>query len=209
MSLVTVIGLLTLGVGSLIATQHTGCYNYFLQKDHCVFSAAGEARCHAPKKECSGIAVTFQLGPSHSKRSMAHVIQPRYTTNNKSFFVAGGVGICGKYDSYKQDGVCLWSGNGSPISDSGWLNDAKTSNCGKKVYIQRKGRPGLTVYAPVVDGCGFNMIESSKGCFEIAFTATTFQKLKPTEEESKQGGMFDVHWDFDNLDGSHTRNGPV
>ncbi|EGG08518.1 uncharacterized protein MELLADRAFT_52166 [Melampsora larici-populina 98AG31] len=196
------------------ATEHTLCFNYFMQKDGCVFSTADpRTRCdihgHPPKKGVCELKPP--AGQTHQRRE-EHTLDRRYDTPEgaQSFFVAGGNGICGFYDT-NNPGACLWTGAedaaGNPLG--GWLNDTKTSNCGKFLYIMREKRPETVIYVPVVDGCDFGVKTPDNGCFHIGVTRATFFALQPTEEEKNQGYLTGLTWDFDNLSGQHTRNGPV
>ncbi|KAA1083786.1 hypothetical protein PGT21_006843 [Puccinia graminis f. sp. tritici] len=130
---------LALLLPAVMATTHTLCYNYFLNKDGCVFSAAAsDQRCPAPVKEHSTPVQAFDMtsGSNMHKRSENRRLERRYDTTRPSFAVAGGEGICGFYNSTTDPGVCLWSGpeqNSPTVETAGWLNGAKTSNCGKRV----------------------------------------------------------------------------
>ncbi|KNZ48891.1 hypothetical protein VP01_5343g3 [Puccinia sorghi] len=73
----------------------------------------------------------------------------------------------------------------------------RTSNCGKKVYIQRKGDPSSVMSVPVLDGCGFNDVQPLPGCFDIAVTVSLFNAFKPTPQEQKDGLLYGgITWDF-------------
>ncbi|MBW0487377.1 hypothetical protein O181_027092 [Austropuccinia psidii MF-1] len=205
MHLYSILCLLTISISSLMATQHTSCFNYFLEKDKCVFAKNGDKRCD-PTPKVAKSAGTLSSHLKHGKRDNSHPIERRYATINKTEYVAGGDGICGIYDTNKQAGACLWSGSGGK---PGWLSGSKTSNCGKTLYIQRQGNPSGVVFAPVVDGCSFGMTQAKDGCFEIYLTNKTFFDLKPTKWEQDHGRMFNLIWDFDNLYGNKSRNGPV
>lgn len=192
------------------ATPHTFCYTYFMKQDGCVFSTADpRTRCqpdgHPPPK---GVGM---LTPP--KQNYRRDLDRRYNTpdGQQSYFVAGGKGICGKY-STNDPGACLWTGakDENGVALGGWLNDTKTSNCQKQVYIMRQGQPDTVVYVPVVDGCDFDDATLPEdGCFALGLTRNTFFALKPTQEEKNQGWITKLAWDFDNLSGQHTRNGPV
>ncbi|KAA1119201.1 hypothetical protein PGT21_017824 [Puccinia graminis f. sp. tritici] len=87
---------------------------------------------------------------------------------------------------------------------------AKTSNCGKRVYIQRKGRPETVQFVKVLDGCSFNTTNPDPGCFDIALTINLFNLFNPTPEEQRDGLMYGgFTWDFDNLNNTHTQQAPV
>ncbi|KAA1078738.1 hypothetical protein PGTUg99_005444 [Puccinia graminis f. sp. tritici] len=212
----TVASLLALSLPTVLATNHTLCYNYFMKKDGCVFSAAApDQRCPAPPKEHTTPVSAFELqsGPNLVKRSEPRRLERRYDTTRPSFAVAGGEGICGFYNSTSEPGVCLWSGPEqiSPtVETAGWLNGAKTSNCGKRVYIQRKGQPNTVQFVKVLDGCSFGTTQPDPGCFDIALTIALFNKFKPTPQEEKDGLLYGgITWDFDNLEGTHTQQAPV
>ncbi|OAV94548.1 hypothetical protein PTTG_09007 [Puccinia triticina 1-1 BBBD Race 1] len=207
---------LALSVPAVMATTHTMCYNYFLKKDGCVFSAAAsDQRCPAPPKEHTSPVQAFDM-PSQSnlaKRSENRRLERRYDTTRPSFAVAGGEGICGFYNSTTDLGVCLWSGpeqNNPTVETAGWLNGLKTSNCGKRVYIQRKGQPETVQFVKVLDGCSFGTKELDPGCFDIALTIELFNRFKPTPQEQKDGLIYGgLTWDFDNLENTHTQQAPV
>ncbi|MBW0492659.1 hypothetical protein O181_032374 [Austropuccinia psidii MF-1] len=197
--------LLALNVSTALATIHTKCYNYYFQKDGCVFAAADDRnRCNASAKPVHGGAVKFQMESQNMRRAISQTLVRRYDTQDpkNSYPVVKGAGICGKYDTSQDDGVCLWSGKKSArydINEAGWLN----------YYIQRKGNPNQTWYAPVIDGCHFDLESPEKACSEIAFTNKTFEALGPSEEERLLGGVKNIIWDFDNLQGIHSQQGPV
>ncbi|KNZ55962.1 hypothetical protein VP01_2533g4 [Puccinia sorghi] len=236
MKVVAITIVLAIVLPAVMATTHTTCYNYFMQKDGCVHSAAdARHRCPAPAKEQSVPMKPFALkSRSHKvKRTEETSLARRYDTTNPSFAVAGGNGICGFYDSKTQFGVCLWSGaeqNNPTLETAGWLNGLKTSNCGKRVYIQRKGDPSSVQYVPVLDGCGFNDVQPLPGCFDIAVTISVsclpnfertnctlthrlrqlFNAFKPSPQEQKDGLLYGgFSWDFDNLHGQSLQQGPV
>ncbi|KAH9815447.1 secreted protein [Melampsora americana] len=199
------------------ATVHTLCYNYFMQKDGCVFSANDPSkRCapdgHPPKR---GVSMLKPAGQTQQRRDL-HSLERRYDTpsGSRSFFIGdangGGVSIYNLFKS-SQPGACLWAGGrdaqGNPTG--GWVASFKQSNCGKQLYLMRKGRPDTVQYIPVVDGCDFGITSPDTGCFQIAVTEKTFWDMNPTEQEQKQGYLTELTWDFNNLDGSNSRNGPV
>ncbi|KAI9622313.1 hypothetical protein KEM48_007326 [Puccinia striiformis f. sp. tritici PST-130] len=212
MKATTVAILLAISFQAVLATIHTTCYNYFLEKDGCVFSAAdARNRCPAPIKDHDD---PFNcINPKVVKRSERHSLGRRYDDNDGSFAVAGGKGICGTYNSTTDLGVCLWSGaeQKSPtVESAGWLNGLKTSNCGKQVYVQRKGQPKTVKYVKVLDGCSFDTTALSTGCFQIALTSKLFDEFNPTAKEKKDGLILDgISWDFNNLLGQNLQSGPV
>ncbi|KAA1083883.1 hypothetical protein PGT21_010417 [Puccinia graminis f. sp. tritici] len=174
---------LALASQAILATYHTTCYDYFLKKDGCVFSSpATSQRCPAPTKDHTDPVHRFNYGPPKAKPNDGHSLQRRYDDNNPSFSVAGGKGACDNYNSATDLGVCLWSGaeQKAPTAESaGWLNGVAKSNCGKTVYVQRKGDPSTVKYVKVLDenvigylllGCSFNTTLTNPGCFEIALT---------------------------------------
>ncbi|KAH9468593.1 hypothetical protein Pst134EA_009128 [Puccinia striiformis f. sp. tritici] len=215
MKATTVAILLAISFQAVLATIHTTCYNYFLEKDGCVFSAAdARNRCPAPIKDHDDPVKQFNcINPKVVKRSERHSLGRRYDDNDGSFAVAGGKGICGTYNSTTDLGVCLWSGaeQKSPtVESAGWLNGLKTSNCGKQVYVQRKGQPKTVKYVKVLDGCSFDTTALSTGCFQIALTSKLFDEFNPTAKEKKDGLILDgISWDFNNLLGQNLQSGPV
>jgi len=216
---ISVVLLVSAALPAALATVHTECYNYFLKKDGCVFSAAdARNRCNASTGKPPFHSVgKFERGPQHpvqlTKRSKLS-LERRYTSENTntSFAIDSGPGACGNY-STQEPGACLWVGSdavsGADPATAGWLNGAKTSNCRKQLYIQRKGQPDFTVYVPVVDACRFYTRNVTIGCFQIAVTNKTFYDLNPTPQEIEQGHLGDLIWDYNNLFGKENEWGPV
>ncbi|KAH9812717.1 secreted protein [Melampsora americana] len=179
------------------ATEHTLCYRYFLQNDGCVFSTNDpNKRCNPdghPTKQGVGVL----KGPASKKHRRDVSLARRYDTlpDSHSFYISDGTGICGAYRG-DQPGACLWAGGqdsqGNPTG--GWLNGTKTSNCGKQLYLQRQGKPDTVQVYPC---CDFNIRDETPGCFQIAVT------------EHDKGYLTGLTWDFNNLYGDKTRNGPV
>ncbi|KAG0142723.1 hypothetical protein CROQUDRAFT_66949 [Cronartium quercuum f. sp. fusiforme G11] len=189
---------------AVLATVHTECYNFFLKKDGCVWSAADTRnRCNAstgkpPYKPVGKFEQkSLALAPQSGKKSL----ERRYTSSgsNTSFPIGSGDGICGNYTT-NQPGACLWVGSdaidGSDPKTAGWLNGAKTSNCGKQLYVQRAGNKNSVVYVPVLDGCTFYSRDVRVGCYQIALSNKTFYDLKPTPQEIAQGYLGDLIWDL-------------
>ncbi|OAV92604.1 hypothetical protein PTTG_27566 [Puccinia triticina 1-1 BBBD Race 1] len=216
MNRLAIVLFLALSLAVANATIHTMCFDYFLKKDKCINGAAGpNIRCGAKAKPHPKPVSTFVLqGPSKKTRTSGKALERRYDTNEDVLIMASGEGICGRYDSEKQDGVCLWSGpeqDHPTIHTAGWLNSLKTSNCGKQVYIQRRGSKKV-FYVPVLDGCGFHKTKVEEGCFEIGVTHSLAKKLAIHPNElgphptALVGGFT---WDFNNLDGKNPRAGPV
>lgn len=216
-SCTTASAFLVLALPAVMAQKsHTGCYNYFMKKDGCVFSAERPAdRCPAVvKHDQTNPAQAFVLNPGAAKKVKRSEdgLARRYDTTKASFAVAGGEGICGFYNSTTQQGVCLWSGpeqtNPTP-NTAGWLNGPNPVNCRKGVYVQRKGHPETVKYAPLLDGCSFNTKSHEPGCFDIALTIKLFEEFNPSEQEKKDGLLYGgLTWDFDNIDGGHHQNAP-
>ncbi|EHS63013.1 hypothetical protein PGT21_018361 [Puccinia graminis f. sp. tritici] len=205
-----------LSLSAVTATLHTRCYDYFLAKDGCVFSAGEESqRCAAPKKRPSQPVKAFAMNPevSKAKRSQIPGLERRYDDTQPSFYVSGGNGTCGHYDTNTQLGVCLWNGaeQDNPTAETaGWLNGDQTANCGKQVYIQRKGHPETVQYVNVLDGCYFEAKTPEPGCFEIGITLALFNKLNPTSQEQQDGYIYDgISWDFNKPNNTATDWSPV
>ncbi|OAV91195.1 hypothetical protein PTTG_04712 [Puccinia triticina 1-1 BBBD Race 1] len=203
-------------VSAVMATNHTTCYNYFLNKDKCVSAAASpNTRCPAPTKSHDAPVKQFVLDPKKGKgkKGKKGKKDRRYDNPKPSFSIDGGDGICGHYDTSTEIGVCLWSGaeqNNPTVETAGWLNGLKTSNCGKRVYIQRKGRPDTVQYAKVLDGCSFDETSSWPGCFEIAITTKLFELFRPTKKERDAGYILGgFTWDFDAQNGTSLTQSPV
>ncbi|CAH7688610.1 hypothetical protein PPACK8108_LOCUS23589 [Phakopsora pachyrhizi] len=189
------------------ATVHTQCYNYFLQKDGCVFSAADDRnRCSADPKPSTAVGVVQES----NKNVKRHTLARRYDTTLPSPSIQGE-GICGHYDTATAEGASLWVGpnpGSTRPEEAGWLNRGKTSNCNKRLYVINP-RTGKTVYIKVIDGHDFQTTQPDVGCFQIALTQKTFLELDPTDEEKAKGAIGSLTWDFDNLHGISPQQGPV
>ncbi|KAI8448229.1 hypothetical protein BY996DRAFT_6415114 [Phakopsora pachyrhizi] len=113
------------------ATVHTQCYNYFLQKDGCVFSAADDRnRCSADPKPSTAVGVV-QASNTNVKR---HTLARRYDTTLPSPSVRGE-GICGNYNTAEAEGASLWVG---PNPDSTNPEEAgKLAQQGKDIQLQQ------------------------------------------------------------------------
>ncbi|KAI9627410.1 hypothetical protein H4Q26_017407 [Puccinia striiformis f. sp. tritici PST-130] len=93
---------------------------------------------------------------------------------------------------------------------SGWLNEAKTSNCGKRVYVMRKTDVGNTQFAQIVEGCDFPTKNFTIGCAQIGLSNALFRALKATPQEEDQGFLnTPLIWDYDSFSGQHTQQAPV
>lgn len=149
---------------------------------------------------------------SHHSHHSQHALQRRYDTTDKSFIMSPGEGVCGPYTD-DEAGACLWVGtdakNGGDPATAGWLNGGKTSNCYKQLYIKRQGEGHPAVYARVLDACDFGTRKPEKGCFQIYLTNKTFYDLHPTKKERQDGALYNITWDFNNLEGADPRFGPV
>ncbi|WAR57887.1 hypothetical protein PtB15_5B117 [Puccinia triticina] len=197
----TVTLFLALSLHAVMATQHTQCYEFFMWKDKCVWSAAAtNQRCPVPPKDHEAPVKTFAIPPTAAPSRL----ERRYDTTR---------GICGFYNSTTEAGVCLWSGpeqKDPTLKTAGWLNSQKTSNCGKRVYIQRKGKPETVQYVKVLDGCSFKTKHRIPGCFDIAVTIDLFNRFNPTAEEKASGLLLNgLSWDFDNINNDNTQQAPV
>eukprot|EP00918_Siedleckia_nematoides_P099639 GHVU01217876.1.p1 GENE.GHVU01217876.1~~GHVU01217876.1.p1 ORF type:complete len:206 (-),score=25.25 GHVU01217876.1:253-870(-) len=201
----SIVSVLLASIAGIQATNHTTCYNYFMKKDKCVWSSNGHPCPKTTDKPCTKIRA-MKMPDSHLGR--------RYDTTIPSKAVGGGNGICGPYDTRKVYGACLWSGSnwisGDDPLTAGWLNAGKTSNCGKQIYIQRKGDPLHPKYANVVDGCSFLTKDPAVGCFQIWMTIDLFMSFGPTQAEIDAWTIEDTFtWNFNNELGDKTKNGPV
>ncbi|KAH9824144.1 secreted protein [Melampsora americana] len=125
-------------------------------------------------------------------------LRKRFQTPNKINFLASGDGACGPYDSEKQLGVCLWTGDAKSKdpTKSGWISVDQRGNCGKTVFVQRANNPDTLIFAKVVDGCSFNIADHHTGCAQIFLTKKAFEAMKPTPEELQQGAITNLVWDF-------------
>ncbi|KAI7957665.1 hypothetical protein MJO29_005882, partial [Puccinia striiformis f. sp. tritici] len=204
----------TLFIVSVKATIHTTCYNHFLKKDGCVFaSASNNTRCKAPPKHNPTPVKQFALVSQNTKRSGHHHLERRYNTQEPVFPIGGGTGNCGLYTSTDEIGVCVWSGaeQSNPTAETaGWVNSLKTSNCGKRIYVHRTGKPETVQYAKVLDGCSFNTTELDIGCTQIGLSIKLFAKFNPSDKETADQLLYGgLTWDFDNLYGQSTAQGPI
>ncbi|POV94607.1 hypothetical protein PSHT_16115 [Puccinia striiformis] len=199
-----------LSLAAVDATIHTLCFNFFMKKDKCVHAAAGQSiRCDAPPKPHDKPVTAFVMQtPKPQSR-----LERRYNTNGDTILMSSGPGICGEYNTEKEDGVCLWSGPEQvhpTINSAGWLNGVKTSNCRKQVYIQRHDEPDKPFYVPVLDGCGFHKTKPEEGCFEIGVTKSLARKLRRFPNETDDTPLYGgFTWDFNNLLGNNPDAGPV
>ncbi|POW06714.1 hypothetical protein PSHT_10263 [Puccinia striiformis] len=223
---------------SVKATIHTTCYNHFLKKDGCVFaSASNNTRCKAPPKHNPTPVKQFALVSQNTKRSGHHHLERRYKTQEPVFPIGGGTGNCGLYTSTDEIGVCVWSGaeQSNPTAETaGWVNSLKTSNCGKRIYVHRTGKPETVQYAKVLDGQFFfhrlnahvfltgcprvemsNLISSPSQCQAALSTLRSwisdlFAKFNPSDKETADQLLYGgLTWDFDNLYGQSTAQGPI
>ncbi|KAI8457397.1 hypothetical protein BY996DRAFT_6913445 [Phakopsora pachyrhizi] len=121
-----------------------------------------------------------------------------------------GDGICGKYNSDTELGVCLWSGEdttGQDPAKSGWLNSALTDNCKKLVAVYRS-EAQQPIVAKVLDGCDFRTTKASFGCSQIYLTKKAFMALNPSKEDLNNGFFRDsLMWDF--IPQSNPSTGPI
>ncbi|EFP91611.2 hypothetical protein PGTUg99_013900 [Puccinia graminis f. sp. tritici] len=205
---------LALSIAAVKATEHSTCFNFFLKKDGCVnSSAANSTRCQAPPKDDPAPVQQFALVSQKAKRSEPHRVDRRYNSQNPVFPIGSGTGNCGLYDSAKELGVCLWSGaeqTNPTVQTAGWVNSLKTSNCGKRIYIHRTGKPDTVQYAKLVDGCSFNTTVLDIGCTQIGLSIQLFKKFNPSEKEQTDQLLYGgLTWDFDNLHGQSTQQAPV
>ncbi|EGG09076.1 uncharacterized protein MELLADRAFT_123928 [Melampsora larici-populina 98AG31] len=125
-------------------------------------------------------------------------LRKRFQTQKKINFLASGNGACGAYDTEKQLGICLWSGDAKSKdpAKSGWISLDQRGNCGKTVFVQRANNPDTLIFAKVVDGCSFNIADHHTGCAQIFLTKKAFDAMKPTPEELQQGAITNLVWDF-------------
>ncbi|POW23074.1 hypothetical protein PSHT_00590 [Puccinia striiformis] len=202
------------------ATTHTVCYNYYMQKDGCVFSAAAQdQRCPAPPKDHPAPCKTFtHPGASKAKRSVAD-LERRYVTPKPSFAVGGGTGTCGFYNSTTEAGVCLWNGaeqNNPTIDTAGWLNGPPTvarecevtfpspilgpllTDAGphhshvNSAISKERASPETRQYVKVLDGCYFGATSPNRGAPKLVLLSrwVLFNLFKPTEKENQDGLIY-------------------
>ncbi|KAG0147641.1 hypothetical protein CROQUDRAFT_76332 [Cronartium quercuum f. sp. fusiforme G11] len=133
-----------------IASNNTGCYDYFLHKDGCVWASnSNPCPLNSPAgKPCTSLRAfqhnqmpppppSDQMPPSPpsdagtqtdeadgaSDSETPKRLVRRYDTTQATKAVAGGRGICGYYDTNTTSGVCLWSG-------TNWVDGSDPSTSG-------------------------------------------------------------------------------
>jgi len=212
--------------GTATWNNHSLCYNYFLNKDKCVHGSLTDPckgdggynnSSAAPSYSSEGQTIfrltsIVQVGVEAVIETNQPSIHKRYDTFQPVEYVAGGLGICGNYDTNATAGACIWSGSnftdGSDPAQAGWINGAFNQTCGRHLYIQRQGKPDTVQYMPILDGCNFNTHAPEVGCFQIYLTEAAFAKFA-TPEEMSNGHLDGVmSWDFLNLDGKHPKDAP-
>ncbi|CAH7674170.1 expressed protein [Phakopsora pachyrhizi] len=174
-----------------LATIHTQCYSYFRNKDNCVNSAADDrVRCSSMKEVPAGISQLFQ----HKKSKKKSNLHRRYDSVDKSPCVKQLHRSVATTKTKIEEYVYGAAHHPTRLKNS-HKRDLNTDLLFLR-FIQRKGNPNHTVYAPVIDGCGFDTADENPGCFRIAFTSTTFNELIPTKEENDAGFMENLVWDL-------------
>ncbi|KAG0147587.1 hypothetical protein CROQUDRAFT_722233 [Cronartium quercuum f. sp. fusiforme G11] len=195
------------------------CYNYLLQQDGCVYGSSDspcpEDKSH--KKACSSGSVFKHPHASprdHNDYSSAPTPKKmrRYDTTSNIFYVDGGQGTCGFYNTTSQLGVCIWDGP-EDVSDptkAGWLNGGLSQNCNKQVYIQRENQPETVQYVPILDSCSFNSTAPEFSCFQTYVTKALFDLFEPTAYELETGSLYNLTWDFNNpINSGKLDNAPI
>ncbi|KAA1065170.1 hypothetical protein PGTUg99_016574 [Puccinia graminis f. sp. tritici] len=192
------------------------CYSYFFKTSgskQCVPASQYEPhRCKDTKGASHELQETRLFSVQNKKkRSEEHTLERRYD-NYKEVSIVTRANMAyrcprpsGKLDPSWNYGVCLWAGSGK--GSSGWVDDNNHRNCGKKVYIQRRGQPGTVIFARVVGGCDFGKVTEDAACFNLAVGPNLFRALNPTAEEKNQHKIKEVSWDFDNLKGQSSKDG--
>lgn len=204
---------------AILARQHSICYDFYLKQDDCVYGSVDKPcpdKNASSKKACSSGSVfkypTDSLPEDGYDSAAAPKMTRRYDTPDKSFFVAGGQGACGFYNTNSQLGVCIWSGpsSSSDSTQAGWLNGGLKDNCHKQVYIQREGQPSTVQYVPIVDSCGFGTTSPDFGCRQIYVTRALYDSFNPTQHELQTGALYNITWDFNNpLHSGKNYNAPI
>ncbi|KAI9622078.1 hypothetical protein KEM48_007388 [Puccinia striiformis f. sp. tritici PST-130] len=226
---------LAISLSAVKATVHTVCYNYFLQKDGCVFSAAAaDQRCPAPPKEHPAEVQAFALNSTAQKvKRSVNKLERRYDTTAPSFasgvvtepvaftipstnsvFVYGTEPNKTILPSKLPDGSTdleLWQENVRQLPNlisAFFATDAHGTPTFS--YIQRKGQPNTVQFVKVLDGCYFGATSPDPGCFDIGLTIKLFNAFNPTPEEQRDGVIKGgITWDFDNLHGLSPQQAPV
>ncbi|OAV93677.1 hypothetical protein PTTG_06577 [Puccinia triticina 1-1 BBBD Race 1] len=183
--------------------EHTQCYKYFLNKDHCVQATGVEAdRC--TKKESHELEsvrlMTIQSGGSGR-------LQRRYngpaTVAEHATQIYSCPGLKPDPNGYE---VCVWAGDGNGSKNTGWLDKANKVNCGKQVYIQRKDDKKSVQYATITGGCDFGNVKPESGCFQIGINQPLFESFKPSQGEKDKKLIASMTWDFNNLNFDNPKN---
>ncbi|KAG0152521.1 hypothetical protein CROQUDRAFT_649944 [Cronartium quercuum f. sp. fusiforme G11] len=205
---------------------HSVCFDYFLHKDNCVHGSIdhpcptdgtgtgppspGYTVHGRTIQQLRSMVQYHEYHPVH--RKVAPLVK-RYDTTENVDYVAGGNGICGFYNTTTQIGACIWSGDnrtdGTDPATAGWINGRFNSTCGKKLYIQRKGKPETVKYLPVLDGCNFAAQSPADGCFQIYLTEAAFLLFADQDEFNNGYLNSSMSWDFDNLQLDHPWNAPL
>ncbi|CAH7671431.1 expressed protein [Phakopsora pachyrhizi] len=180
---------------------HTFCYNFFYKKTRVsLVLQLKKTDVIQIKRTQRNLRNVEHPNKRHAKQ---RVLTKRYDDEGSSFFINSGSGICGVYDS-NQPGACLFSGYDDSGANSALASDANLPE--EKRNVQ---------YAPVVDGCSFNLGGNSAkkngdGCFRIGVTNHTFFALNPTAGEIQNGTISQLLWDFDaeSSDDKAKENGP-
>ncbi|WAQ93189.1 hypothetical protein PtA15_18A247 [Puccinia triticina] len=196
----TVVGILMAAfvVVGVTAVQNSQCYEYFHKKDGCVQATGNpDHRCaeqvaHAVE---SARLLAAQTGSSGGPR-----LQRRYDGKAMTMEQVEMVFRCPGFESPNGFEVCLWAGNKNVPGNTGWINEAIRENCGKQVYIQRKGIK-IARYPRVVGGCrwGDGDMGPENGCFQIAMNQALFDNFNPSEYEKERKEITEMTWDFNNL----------
>ncbi|OAV98893.1 hypothetical protein PTTG_25553 [Puccinia triticina 1-1 BBBD Race 1] len=191
--------------GLISAARNTQCYDYFLKKspNKCVHYAM-EKKQRCPEDDIathSSAMVQMFEHDHHHNHGDAHQLERRYDNLKAPPITQPHAKItfrCPKTHGLASDGtwnygVCLWDGG---AQGSGWVDEFERRNCGKKVYVQRRGQPKTHVYARIIGGCDLKTPEPSQGCFNLAIGPHLFRALKPNRYEEAHQTITSLSWDF-------------
>ncbi|OAV96735.1 hypothetical protein PTTG_26227 [Puccinia triticina 1-1 BBBD Race 1] len=152
-----------------------------------------------PPAESDGVDTQIEISDQYSP-AKPYLVDTPIATPVKTMEQVEMVFRCPGFESPNGFEVCLWAGNKNVPGNTGWINEAIRENCGKQVYIQRKGIK-IARYPRVVGGCrwGDGDMGPENGCFQIAMNQALFDNFNPSEYEKERKEITEMTWDFNNL----------
>ncbi|KAI9609493.1 hypothetical protein H4Q26_007450 [Puccinia striiformis f. sp. tritici PST-130] len=173
--------LLAISLSAVKATIHTTCYKLLDAARRGVFSLQlGPTKDAQLPQEHPGAVSAFTLQTSgRNFKRSDNELERRYDSRNPSFGGRRWTGICGFYDSVNTPGVCLWSG-------------AEQNN-------------------PTVSTAGWlTDVELWQETTSKGPGNPTRQYVKVLDAENQAGKIIGgLTWEFDNVYGLSTQQGPV